>query len=103
MSAAMFPSNVTVVCNMRAAPISWCGDAPFWRYLRLNVVWQRSQVAWKSSEATRTLTGLGLQAHSHNRIREPEPLPRELPPRVPMPAEHGRGLVGSMGMAKVRN
>src|SRR5918999_1347291 len=72
-------------------------------YLRLNEAWQSSQVARKSSEATRTLIGLGVHSHSQSRMRDPEPLPREVPPREPTPAEHGRGLVGRVGIAKVRN
>jgi len=66
---------------------SWC--------LAYNAVWQVSQVARKSSEAT--LAGLGSQPHSHSRIRDPEPLPREVPPSRPIPTEHGRGMGAGWG------
>jgi hypothetical protein len=49
---------------------------------------QQLHVASKSARATRTFMG-GTHPHSHNFSREPEPAPRDLPPRTPTPAEHG--------------
>lgn len=58
-----------------------------------SVVWHLLQVTSRPDpRAARTLAG-----RSHwqiqRTIRDPEPVPRDVPPRVPMPALHGRGSV----------
>jgi hypothetical protein len=46
------------------------------------------QVQSSVSVEARMICG-GVQAHTYLRRRDPEPTPRDTPPREPVPAEHG--------------